>query len=72
MGASRLPTLGFRTVLEELIMIGGDTDTIASMAGQIMGCVLGRDRIPEDLVVRVPRYDHIIQLASDLAESIPV
>src|SRR5262249_44730523 len=36
LGASRAAGLGFTRVLEELVMCGGDTDTIASMAGQIM------------------------------------
>jgi ADP-ribosylglycohydrolase len=68
LGASRLLRLGFRKVLEELVMIGGDTDTIGSMAGQVMGCVIGRSDIPDEMALRVPCYDHIIEVASQLAD----
>jgi ADP-ribosylglycohydrolase len=68
LGASRLLTLGFRQVLDQLVMIGGDTDTIASMAGQIMGCVIGRSGIPADMALRTPCYDRITEVASQLAD----
>jgi ADP-ribosylglycohydrolase len=68
LGASRLATLGFRKVLEELVMTGGDTDTVASMAGQILGCVLGRSGLPDEMALRVPCYDRIIETTSILAD----
>ncbi len=49
-------------------MVGGDTDTISSMAGQMMGCVVGRGGIPDEMAVRVPCYDRVIDLASKLAD----
>jgi ADP-ribosylglycohydrolase len=40
--------------LRRLIEAGGDTDTIASIAGQIAGCKIGFDNLPQDLVGRLP------------------
>ena len=40
-GAEQVQSLGFPGMLEQLISSGGDTDTIASIAGQIAGTVLG-------------------------------
>jgi ADP-ribosyl-[dinitrogen reductase] hydrolase len=39
--SQRLETLGFARLMEELIMAGGDTDTIASIAGQVTGTIVG-------------------------------
>ena len=44
----------FAEWLRGLIETGGDTDTIASIAGQIVGCALGYDELPKDLVSRLP------------------
>src|SRR5439155_10796326 len=54
-GAERARSLGFKALMEELISIGGDTDTIASIAGQVAGTLLGREALPEPLLRRVPR-----------------
>jgi ADP-ribosylglycohydrolase len=67
-GASRMSRLGFMRVLEDLVMIGGDTDTIASMAGQIMGCALGRAGIPQEQAVQLPSYDRLVEVASKFAD----
>jgi len=40
--------------LQAVIEIGGDTDTIASMAMQVTGCRFGIQRIPLDLITRLP------------------
>jgi len=37
------------------------------MAGQIMGCAVGRAGIPNEMAVRVPCYNRIIEVASKLA-----
>jgi ADP-ribosylglycohydrolase len=44
----------FAEWLRGLVEAGGDTDTIASIAGQIVGCAVGYDRLPKDLVGRLP------------------
>ena len=53
-GAQRVQSTGFQGMMEELISLGGDTDTIASMAGQVAGTILGYDALPPLLVSRLP------------------
>lgn len=40
-------------VLQQVIRCGGDTDTNAAIAGQLLGAALGASRIPRDLLARV-------------------
>jgi len=49
------------------ISLGGDTDTIASMAGAIVGAHLGAESIPQAWVRRLERAYRLIQLADGLA-----
>ena len=49
----------FPTALDELVRIGGDTDTIASIAGQVAGAKLGARRLPPDLLSVVPERELI-------------
>ena len=59
--------LGFAQMLHELISAGGDTDTIASMAGHIAGALLGQQGLPSDLLARLPEQDGIAVTANSLA-----
>jgi ADP-ribosyl-[dinitrogen reductase] hydrolase len=68
-GASRVLSLDFKTVLIELIACGGDTDTNASIAGQVAGALIGRGRLPEELIARAPDRDAVEAIASAFAES---
>ena len=49
----------FSTALDELVRIGGDTDTIASIAGQVAGAKLGASRLPPGLLSVVPERELI-------------
>jgi len=69
-GASRIRSLNFKAVLVELIACGGDTDTNASMAGQVVGALIGRNRLPEEMIARIPDRDAVEAIASALAESL--
>jgi len=69
-GASRIRSLDFKTVLIDLIACGGDTDTNASIAGQVAGALIGRARLPEDLIDRTPDRDAVEAVASAFAESL--
>ncbi len=69
-GASRIRSLDFRTLLIELIACGGDTDTNASMAGQIAGALIGRARLPEDLIAGTPDWRLVDAVAGAFAESL--
>ncbi|MBD3689802.1 ADP-ribosylglycohydrolase family protein [Nanchangia anserum] len=40
------PTQAFTHAVEEAVRVGGDTDTIASMTGALMGAVVGTEAIP--------------------------
>jgi ADP-ribosylglycohydrolase len=68
-GASRIRSFDFKTVLKELIACGGDTDTIASIAGQVMGALIGRGRLPEEMIARAPERDSVEAIAGAFAES---
>jgi ADP-ribosylglycohydrolase len=67
-GAQKMERLGFEEMLKELIRLGGDTDTIASIAGQISGTYLGAGRLPEELLSRVPEKSSIEGIARQFAE----
>lgn len=63
-GAQQIARLGFVAMLHELIATGGDTDTIASMAGQIAGTLLGQQGLPADLIARLPEREFLVSIAS--------
>jgi len=46
--AQKIGSCNFKTVITELIKIGGDTDTTCSMTGQIVGTLLGVQAIPNE------------------------
>lgn len=58
----------YAQVVHQAVFLGGDTDTIASMAGAVSGAFLGREAIPARWLhaIRDERYDrHVIE---DLAD----
>jgi ADP-ribosyl-[dinitrogen reductase] hydrolase len=61
-GAQRLRATSFIAVLTELISAGGDTDTIASIAGQVMGTYLGQSQLPRDEMDRLPNLGEITRI----------
>ncbi len=65
-GASQLGALEFEQILHDLIACGGDTDTIASIAGQIVGARVGCEDLPRHLLETVPAVDSIIEIAESL------
>jgi ADP-ribosylglycohydrolase len=48
--ANKVKEIGVEEVFSQLISIGGDTDTNCSIAGQIMGTLVGRKGIPKHLI----------------------
>ncbi|MDF2188521.1 ADP-ribosylglycohydrolase family protein [Paraflavitalea sp. CAU 1676] len=48
--AKQAPKLGILQMFQSLMEVGGDTDTNASMAGQIAGALIGLDNYPRKLV----------------------
>lgn len=51
--ASQVLKLGMPEMYRQLIAAGGDTDTNASMAGQIAGALLGGDNLPQSLISKL-------------------
>lgn len=66
-GAERSPESGFRATLEELVLCGGDTDTVASMAGQVAGTLLGFAALPKVLLDRLEDRQQVVDLAESFA-----
>ena len=66
--AERVGALGFAEVIEQVIMIGGDTDSIAAMAGQICGTYLGHQGLPQDWLARITELEEIMLTAAGFAE----
>lgn len=59
--------LGFEDMLEQVIAVGGDTDTNASIAGQIAGARLGLSGLPGALLDRLPDRAEILAVAERFA-----
>lgn len=58
---------GIRTVFQAIIECGGDTDSNASMAGQIAGAAFGIAYIPTDLICRLADLPPIQEIAYSFA-----
>lgn len=56
--------------LRSIIEAGGDTDTIASMAGQVAGCVIGYSCLPQELLARLPDREILQQAVEAFARRI--
>ena len=63
----RIPAIGFTEMIEQVIQVGGDTDTIASIAGQIAGAALGLSRLPSQLIELLPERKMVFAIAEGLA-----
>jgi ADP-ribosyl-[dinitrogen reductase] hydrolase len=69
-GAQQIGSLGFRSMLEELVSCGGDTDTIGSIAGQVAGALVGRQGLPEEMLGKIPELGMITKIADEFAASV--
>lgn len=54
-------------VLARAVTIGGDTDTIAAMAGALVGARVGAAGLPDRLRARLEAREVLVSLADDLA-----
>jgi ADP-ribosyl-[dinitrogen reductase] hydrolase len=52
--AQRVKRLGMEALLYEVVAVGGDADTIASIVGQVAGTYTGREGIPDRLIDGLP------------------
>lgn len=55
--ANKVKEMGVEEVFSQLISIGGDVDTNCSIAGQIMGTLVGRKGIPSHLLKKLQALD---------------
>lgn len=69
-GAQRISSVGFEDLMRKLISAGGDTDTIASIAGQIAGTFLGKKGLPQHLMAQLQEFGYIDNLANQFAEKV--
>lgn len=66
--ASRVEHVGMQHMFEEIIAAGGDTDTNASIAGQVAGALSGPTKIPAALLQKLqslPEYVYINRVLTD-------
>jgi ADP-ribosyl-[dinitrogen reductase] hydrolase len=60
----------FTDVVLSAVNLGGDTDTIGSIAGGLAGMIYGLESLPEDWLEALSRKDDIIDLAERFAKSL--
>jgi ADP-ribosyl-[dinitrogen reductase] hydrolase len=64
----------FRECVESAVLLGGDTDTVAAIAGGVCGAQLGSDAIPRRWIEQLAEWprtrDWIGQLARSLADAV--
>jgi ADP-ribosylglycohydrolase len=69
----RYPT-DFRQAVEEVILLGGDTDTTGAIVGGLMGATLGAEAIPDEWLDRLADWPRSVawmrRLGERLAESL--
>ena len=65
--AQQILRLGFAQMMQEIISVGGDTDTNASIAGQIAGTLIGCQQLPVTMIEKLPERDMSQTIAHDLA-----
>jgi len=71
--ATKIKALSFKEVLSAIVCCGGDTDTNASMAGQIIGASLGWEALPPELVqsfMEIDESSHLLNIADKLGEKL--
>ena len=68
--ATHLKSQSLEHVLTHVISVGGDTDTTASIAGQIVGANVGRSNIPDSLLAGIADIDRVTELATRFADAV--
>lgn len=69
--AQKINESNFETIITELIKLGGDTDTVCSMFGQIVGSCYGIDIIPDEWLQKVKELkidDYVSEIVNNWRE----
>jgi ADP-ribosylglycohydrolase len=61
---------GFEQAIKACISVGGDTDTIASMAGHVLGAQLGLFQLPSCLTDTIPDRPKVLETADRFAAAL--
>lgn len=64
--------IGFQEMLNQVISVGGDTDSIASISCQLAGAAIGLSSLPFELVGRIPEFEVVKGIAMRFASAICV
>ena len=67
-GAFKAKEYGFAEAIRMLLQVGGDTDTVCSMAGQIIGANVGLSGIDGELVEQVPERELIMKVCDEFCD----
>jgi ADP-ribosylglycohydrolase len=65
--AKRVGLSDFQRVLQETVEVGGDTDTIAAITGQIAGAWIGLSGLPAQQLQQLPEVEMMLNLARSFA-----
>jgi ADP-ribosylglycohydrolase len=68
--ARAISHLPLEVVLRSAIQGGGDTDTIASMTGQIAGAWIGASQISREQIALLPNSSNIERIADEFADTV--
>jgi ADP-ribosylglycohydrolase len=68
LAAQHVSDLGFERMMNDVVSVGGDTDTTASIAGQIAGAFFGYSKLPPHLLHRLPSRDLIQTIGDEFAK----
>lgn len=68
--ARSVDRLPLDVVLRNVIEAGGDTDTIASISGQIAGAWIGRSQIPKELIQLLPHQETVANISDEFAATV--
>lgn len=60
----------FRQCVEDAVMLGGDTDSVAAIAGAICGANLGADAIPQEWINSLAEWPRTVKWIEQLAEAL--
>jgi ADP-ribosyl-[dinitrogen reductase] hydrolase len=68
--AQKISNDSFESVMRELLSVGGDADTIASISGQIMGTAIGAKKLPVELLDQLTELPMITRVTNSFVNTL--